>query len=47
MVETTDDSETFAIGLTEGEVPPEPSKIPVVMMMLGAAAVGLYILLRR
>ena len=45
MAETIDDSETFTIALTENGEPPEPSKAP--MVMLGAAAVGLYFLLRR
>lgn len=45
MAELIDDSETFTIGL-EGNGEPEPSKTPIVMM-LGAAAVGLYLLLKR
>ena len=43
MAETTDDSKTFPIALTDEE--PEPSKAPWVA--LGAGAVGLYLLLRK
>lgn len=44
MAETTDDSKNFTIALTDnGEV--EPTKTP--WALLGAAAIGLYLLLRR
>jgi len=44
MAETTDDSETFTIALTEdGE--PEPLKFP--WMLLAALAGGLYYLMKR
>lgn len=46
MADTVDDSKTFEIGLTEnGNGEPEPSKAPLVA--LGAAAIGLYYLLRK
>ena len=45
MVETTDDSETFTIGLTENGVPVIPPTTP--LLLLAALAGGLYYLLRR
>lgn len=44
MAETTDDSETFTIELTENGEPEPPLKPP--WALLAAAAGGLYLLLK-
>lgn len=45
MAETTDDSETFTVELTEDGEIPEPSAFP--WMLLAALAAGAYILLKK
>lgn len=45
MAETTEDIKAFTIALTADEVT-EPAKIPVAVLV-GTAAIGLYLLLRR
>lgn len=46
MADTIDDTETFTIALTAGEVPDsEPSKLPMVVLV-GAGLIGLWLLLR-
>ena len=46
MADITDDTKTFTIALTGAEEPEEPEPSIAPWVALGAAAIGLYLLLR-